>query len=812
MRWVLQLYSNLRLSIKIGSGFIVVLLLSATAGGIGIYSISQLTKQTEMSNATMRLMQGLYDTTTAKEKYLRSSSKHDATAAADELNLLAADLKTLEEQVLSESKDATALTETSDNVKALKAQFSRVRMATDIQESQIARMLKSIASLQAIGIKMQTDISKIATEVAEQDRLARDQLKEADKAGRLVAIIQSQALNMRYFFMKATTSSEEGTLRKTLISAAKTRREINKLKKIQLTHLDPKVLQSLADVSTQLVEKLKALRDSSDFSEMYTLRQDITAAIEVLGDTSKLVIGFTYRSIDDSNTAQTEAAARKQKTDSALASVSNLMRQTFAVSSSSLSYLRKGSDVKAEDINAEIEKLMAAGAEFKTGVKEIEGGGQVSKDADAKIRAIRSSFGSLVRGKKDFERLATELAEQSETVQGQIINITAQEAENATAAGELSTNLIATTVAISLALGALTALGLSLAITRPTKRLTGIMERLAEGDTDVEIAGVKRKDEIGDMSRTVQVFRDNALERARLREEQVRITEMDAEKQRAVDQLISDFRHTATNLLSSVNNSMSEMGDTANAMVDLAKGTTEQTERAANSSNEAANNVQMVSAAAEELSSSIEEIARQVSATTTVVARATDSAHLSSDRINELADATMKIGEVVGLIQAIAEQTNLLALNATIEAARAGEAGKGFAVVAAEVKELANQTSKATEEISSQISAIQNSTTDAVSSIEGISNTMDEVTAFTSAIATAVEQQGAATTEISRNVQEAAAGTSSVNENMSLVSDAVNETNTASSHVLTASAEVTDSTRALGREVDDFLTAVAKVG
>ncbi|MGI9384920.1 MAG: methyl-accepting chemotaxis protein [Methyloligellaceae bacterium] len=362
---------------------------------------------------------------------------------------------------------------------------------------------------------------------------------------------------------------------------------------------------------------------------------------------------------------------------------------------------------------------------------------------------------------------------------------------------------------ISIVFGALAAWVIGTGISGPTNRITEAMRKLADGDTSAEIDGAERGDEIGDMARATQIFRDNAIERARL-EEQSSVEVAEREKrQKTVDSLISNFRDAIEQLLSSVGANMDQMEKTATALNNIAEQTSGQTNNVAAASEEASTNVQTVASAAEELSKSIQEIGQQVSQARDVIEKASDTAQSSNEQITGLATSAQRIGEVVSLISEIAEQTNLLALNATIEAARAGEAGKGFAVVASEVKELAEQTAKATDQISEQIEEIQSATGDAVTSIQGITDTMQEVNNYSNAIASAVEEQNAATMEISRNVQQAAAGTQEVTTNISGVSGSVAETRQSSEQMQSASAEVVSQSEKMKQTVDKFLSDVA---
>ena len=367
---------------------------------------------------------------------------------------------------------------------------------------------------------------------------------------------------------------------------------------------------------------------------------------------------------------------------------------------------------------------------------------------------------------------------------------------------------------LMIALGVLSLVGMigfffSRSITRPMSALTGRMGELANGNTDIDLSAASRGDELGAMARAVEVFRDNAIERARLEGMSEKERAAQAARQKKIEALIDGFRAEVASALDQVAAATTEMESTAGALASIADTTNEQAASAAAASEEASTNVQTVASAAEELAASIGEIDRQVEQTSEVVRRASDRATSTNSQVATLAEAAQKIGDVVGLISDIAEQTNLLALNATIEAARAGEMGKGFAVVASEVKSLANQTAKATEEIGQQIAGIQGSTEDAVNSIGEIAKIMNEVTEYTTAIAAAVREQGSATGEISRNVQEAASGTQVVAQNVAGVTAASGETTQSADQVSAATAELAELTTRLKSSVDTFLTEVA---
>ena len=360
---------------------------------------------------------------------------------------------------------------------------------------------------------------------------------------------------------------------------------------------------------------------------------------------------------------------------------------------------------------------------------------------------------------------------------------------------------------LALMVGAVFVIGCN--ITMPIISLKGRMERLAEGDVSVTIDEIARGDEIGEMARAVQVFKENTQQMHHLEQQQKEMKEKsEQEKRQAMADLANSFESKVRGFVDALARAAGKLQATARSMSTVADSARQQSAAVAASATEATSNVQTVATASQQLSSSITEIGQRVTQASTVSRKAADEGERTNATVSGLAASAQKIGEVVALINDIASQTNLLALNATIEAARAGEAGKGFAVVASEVKSLANQTAKATDDIRAQVAAIQAETRSAVDAIQGISKTILEVNEISSSIAAAVEEQTAATQEITRNVREAAGGTQDVSKNISGVSSAVDKAGQAAAEVLADADELAEQSDALHREVDNFLATV----
>ena len=360
-----------------------------------------------------------------------------------------------------------------------------------------------------------------------------------------------------------------------------------------------------------------------------------------------------------------------------------------------------------------------------------------------------------------------------------------------------------------LLLAALVATFMGRSMARPIHALEEAMRAIADGNHNIAVPGAGRADEIGSMAGAVEVFKTGLIETKQLRASQdEQRARTQHERRDTMNALAARFENGVGGVVSAVSSAATELRQTAQSMAATAEESTNQTATVAAASEEATQSAQAVAAAVEELNASISEIAKQVNESARVAGDAVSQANVTNNEVQSLAEAAQKIGDVVKLISEIAAQTNLLALNATIEAARAGEAGRGFAVVASEVKALATQTSKATDEISTQVASIQNATRLSVDSIQNITSTIGRVSEIASAIAAAVEEQGAATLEIARNVAEAARGTGEVSQNIAGVNEAARETGIAASQVVESAGELSRNGEDLKTQVDAFLREV----
>ena len=462
------------------------------------------------------------------------------------------------------------------------------------------------------------------------------------------------------------------------------------------------------------------------------------------------------------------------------------------------------------------------------------------KTASEGLKGLASSADPSAEARSLRESLSTQSKAILEAV-GLLVEYAAEDGYNFSESAKAQVDEAVQLILIALGTVTLVGLGISsllgIGISRPLNKIRDAMGVLAEGDKTVDIPGIKGRDEIGDMARTLGVLKDSLVAADRLEEENrsqresalaAQAARQEAEheaeqkanekamreaaesetRSRQMEEMIAAFDSDVSGTLQTVTESAGRLRTSAEAMSQTADDTNRQSFAVTEATKQASDNIQTVAAAAEELSASVQEINRQVNESASIARTAVDEASATNEKVQGLARAADKIGEVVSLINDIASQTNLLALNATIEAARAGDAGKGFAVVASEVKSLATQTAKATDEIGAQIAQIQAETGEAVAAIQSIAGVIEQMSEISNAISGAVEEQGDSTREIASNVQKAASGTEEVSNNIIEVNQAAGKTGEIASEVLSSSDELARQGNALREQVDTFLKSI----
>jgi len=579
----------------------------------------------------------------------------------------------------------------------------------------------------------------------------------------------------------------------------------------------------LADQVEQKFGKLQAIADGAGpvRTELQTYRSSFAAAAEAVdrlraattktdaqGATAALNVGGIQVALANRSDAER---------------LMNPMRLAAVVDAVRITVMRYGTTLSTAD--ADDAKLALSYAELAIADTEAEMAG--SGPADAKLKSLvaalkagmtadAAALDEVIKVAGDLRARQADLTKASAAIDAQVnrINQTlgtvrAEQGGKTAASVQQTQQTVIFSAAGALVLGTVLAWLIGASVSGPIRSMTDRMQSLAAGELDEAIPGGESRDEIGRMARAVEVFRENALAVRRMQgeaTEQRQATE--ADRARMMAELAGRFEQGMQGVITGVGGRAAEMGRSAEELARVAERGRGLAEAVATRAEQASMNVQTVASATQELAASIREISSQVQRSVTVSSRATDETQRTSQLIHGLSSAAEKIGTIIQLIQAIASQTNLLALNATIEAARAGDAGKGFAIVASEVKNLASQTAQATEQIASQIAAIQNVTGETVAAITQFGATVKEMADIATAIAAAVEEQGAATGDIARNVEQAANGTAAVTREIGDVRAVAGETDAGAEAALAAAAVLQQQAVSLKSNVDDFLHTI----
>lgn len=796
----------MKIGSRIAAGFGVLVIMLAAVGLIGWSSLGtfrngvDLTQQLQNIGRHFQNADGLVrEFTRSGDPALIEESHQSVANATSEIDQVSTSDPKLSERLEGFRSDFTAYSDKSQQLKSL---FESKKK----HESEMAQRSQAISA----------NAANVVERVDNQFRSALDQLQATAETRKKSGLLKNEAENLIRATLSTRTSQNEYIDTNLPDVGERTKDGIKqmflsalKLKKLAKGQATEKAATTVAGAVGNYRKAFGTLVDAINNGESsYEME-------EALRKESARVSSFTT-AVANAITAQNEkaeevAAVAQEEIETAAFHLNlgmNIVADVERANANTAEFAETGLEKFIEETNSALERIRFSAeklGEMATDPAMLQIVGLMINET----AAYADEFAAFVDVKRSFDTLRVEMIAMQERISTDISTDIETEVSSLDALFGSSSGLIIGTSIASVVVGILLALLIARSITRPVGAMTGAMRRLADNDLEVDIPGADRKDEIADMAKAVQVFKDNSIKVRQLQAEQEALEKRQKEEQAAAMRKMADeFEASVGKIVEGVAAAATELQATAGAMSSSASTASEQSAAVAGTVEQASGNVSTVAAAAEELSSSISEIARQVAESSSMTEAASREASETDAKVKNLDEAADRIGAVVALITDIAEQTNLLALNATIEAARAGDAGKGFAVVANEVKNLANQTAKATEEISQQIGAIQAETNQTVGAISRILEAIQRVNDVGTAIASAVEEQGAATQEIARNTQEAARGTATVSDSIRSVSHAVEETGSASGSVLTASEDLSRQSEQLNSEIRKFLSGI----